>query len=183
MQSMQAWIYEKISYFAAEHDNQVTIDRFQEYLEYPDAKVYTIQTLARHPKKSTSPIFRQNLLKFLEILNYGEGGIVGESALVVEKYEIPAESVSKNFNNLWQDFRKIQHKEVEMYKRLLILLTDKVLPVLKNPLGFTDFLMESYNVGGSIRYAKLLLIIDTHISIEAKLDFCMITIKQDFSMF
>ena len=145
------WNYEEISYFAAEHDNQVTIDRFQEYLEYPDAKVYTIQTLARHPKKSTSPIFRQNLLKFLEILNYDEGGIVGESALVVENYEIPAESVSKNFNTLWQDFGKIQHKEVEMYKRLLILLTDKVLPVLKNPLGFTDFLMESYNVGGSIR--------------------------------
>ena len=29
------------------------------------------------------------------------------------------------------------------------------MPVLKNPLGFTDFLMESYNVGGSIRYVKL----------------------------
>ena len=166
----------EISYFAAEHDNQVTIDRFQEYLEYPDAKVYTIQTLARHPKKSTSPIFRQNLLKFLEILNYDEGGIVGESALVVENYEIPTESVAKNFNTLWQDFGKIQHKEVEMYKRLLILLTDKVLPVLKNPLGFTDFLMESYNVGGSIRYAELLLIIHSHISLKAKCCFCMTTI-------
>ena len=159
----------------------MTIDRFQEYLEYPDAKVYTIQTLARHPKKSTSPIFRQNLLKFLEILNYGEGGIVGESALVVENYEIPAESVSKNFNTLWQDFGKIQHKEVEMYKRLLILLTDKVLHVLKNPLGFTDFLMESYNVGGSIRYARLLLIIHTRISLKAKLCFCMTTAKQELS--
>ena len=91
------------------------------------------------------------MLKFLEILNYEKEEFNGESSLVVAKYEVPEESVAKNFNMLWQDFGKIQHKEVEMYKRLLILLTDKVLPVLKNPLGFTDFLMESYNVGGSIR--------------------------------
>ena len=59
----------KISQCADEHDNQKIIERFQEYLEYPDAKVYTIQTLARHPKKSNGLIFRQNLLCFLEILN------------------------------------------------------------------------------------------------------------------
>ena len=88
-------------------------------------------------------------------MNYDEGSMVGEGALIVDKYEVPAESVTKNFNTLWHDFGKIQHKEVEIYKRLLILLTDKVMPVLKNPLGFTDFLMESYNVGGSIRYVKL----------------------------
>ena len=91
------------------------------------------------------------MLRFLEILNYEKEEINRESSLVVAKYDVPEESVAKNFNTLWQDFGKIQHKEVEMYKRLLILLTDKVLPVLKNPLGFTDFLMESYNVGGSIR--------------------------------
>ena len=85
-------------------------------------------------------------------MNYDEGSMVGEAALIVDNYEVPAESLAKNFNTLWQDFGKIQHKEVEIYKRLLILLTDKVMPVLKNPLGFTDFLMESYNVGGSIRY-------------------------------
>merc|ERR1712168_1381442 len=120
-----------------------------------DVKVYTIQSLARHPKKSDGLIFRQNLLRFLEILNYEKEEFNGESSLVVAKYEVPEESVAKNFNMLWQDFGKIQHKEVEMYKRLLILLTDKVLPVLKNPLGFTDFLMESYNVGGSISLLAL----------------------------
>ena len=141
----------KISHCTDEHDNQKVIERFQEHLDYTDVKVYTIQTLARHPKKSDGLIFRQNLLRFLEILNYEKEEFNGESSLVVAKYEVPEESVAKNFNMLWQDFGKIQHKEVEMYKRLLILLTDKVLPVLKNPLGFTDFLMESYNVGGSIR--------------------------------
>merc|ERR1712156_449789 len=138
-----------------EHDNQKVIERFQEHLEYTDVKVYTIQTLARYPKKSDGLIFRQNLLRFLEILNYEKEEINGEPSLVVAKYEVPEESVAKNFNMLWQDFGKIQHKEVEMYKRLLILLTDKVLPVLKNPLGFTDFLMESYNVAGSISLLAL----------------------------
>lgn len=148
------------SLLSIKHDNQVLIDRFQEYLEYPDAKYYTIQILSRFPfKKSTSCkhlIFRQNLLKFLEILNFNDTENSESTAgLIIENYQLPQESLTKNFNNLWSEFGKIQHQEVDIYKRLLILLTDKVLPVLKNPLTFTDFLLESYNVGGSISLLAL----------------------------
>ncbi len=63
--------------------------------------------------------------------------------------------MSKNFNTLWHDFAQLHHKEVDIYKRCLIVLTDKVLPRLKNPLVFTDFLMNSYEVGGSISLLAL----------------------------
>ena len=130
------------------------INRFQEYLEYPDAKCYTIQILSRLPKYQDLP-FRKNLLKFLEILNF-EGEVDAAAAgLIVSDYQAPSESVQKNFNSLWQDFGKLQHKEVDLYKRILILLTDKVIPIIKNPLHFTDFLMESYNIGGSISLLAL----------------------------
>merc|ERR1712018_481444 len=49
----------------------------------------------------------------------------------------------------------MEHKEVELYKRILIILTEKVMPILSNPLAFTDFLIESYNVGGSISLLAL----------------------------
>ena len=135
-------------------DNQVTIGRFEEFMEYPDAKYYTIQTLARHPKKSQDLRFRQNLLKFLEILNF-EGEIEAGPGLISQDFQVPTDSLIKNFNNLWTDFAKIQHKEADIFKRLLILLTDKVLPVLKNPTSFTDFLINSYNIGGSISLLAL----------------------------
>ncbi len=61
---------------SSDKDHQPTIERFQEYLEYPDVKYYTIQCLTRHPRmsrqcsKDHNRTFRQNILKFLEILNY-----------------------------------------------------------------------------------------------------------------
>ena len=144
---------------ATKYDNQTTVERFQEYLEYPDAKFYTIQFLARHPKKNSSLIFRQNLLKFLEILNYEEKNKETQenstSGLISSDFEPASENLSKHFNQLWTDFGKIQHKEVEIYKRLLILLTDKVLKELKNPIAFTDFLLNSFKIGGSISLLSL----------------------------
>ena len=137
-----------------ENDNQVIIERFQEYLEYPDAKFYTIQTLGRHSKKEKSLLFRQNLLKFLELLNYDEN-MEAAPGLILNEYEPIPDATSKNFNQLWTDFGKIQHKEVELYKRILILLTDKVMPLLKNPLQFTDFLLDSFKIGGSISLLSL----------------------------
>ena len=140
---------------SSEYDCQVQIERFREYLEYPDSQTYIIQTLARC-KRKTSPSFRyrQNYVKFVEILNY-KGKIENGPGLILDTFEVPAEAVTKNFDTIWQELGKMQHKEVELYKRILILLTEKVIAVLSNPLSFTDFLMESYNVGGSISLLAL----------------------------
>ena len=64
-------------------------------------------------------------------------------------------SLNKNFNTIWHDLGKMKHSELDLYKRILILLTEKVMPILSNPLNFTDFLMESYNIGGSISLLAL----------------------------
>ena len=77
------------------------------------------------------------------------------TGLIIKDFKVSDENVGKNFNILWQEFSKQVHQEVEIYKRILILLTDKVMPVLKNPLFFTDFLMNSYNVGGAISLLAL----------------------------
>ena len=145
------------SVVSKDHKNANLIDRFQEYLEYNDAKYYTIQILSKMAKKFTTLEFRMNMLKMLEILDFNGSIPPSDSGegLIIKDFVISEENISKNFNMVWQDFSKQVHKEVEVYKRLLILLTDKVMPVLKNPLFFTDFLMESYNIGGPISLLAL----------------------------
>ena len=129
--------------------NSTLVERFQEYLEYSDTKYHTILILSKMARKHESLEFRSNMLKMLEILNFEESPQASEG-LVIKDFKFTEENQSKNFNNLWQEFSKQVHKEVDIYKRLLILLTDKVMPVLKNPLYFTDFFINSYNGKSSI---------------------------------
>jgi hypothetical protein len=89
--------------------NQLFLQFFQEYVEYADVKVYLIQILSRQVsgKKNPPLIFRKNVLKLLEILNF-EGSISSETCLLLDKYDIPEDSVTKNVNSLWQDFFKFK---------------------------------------------------------------------------
>ena len=70
-------------------------------------------------------------------------------------YDYEHENVKKSFSSLWEDFIKLNSKDVDLYKRMLIILHDKVMPQLIRPLMLTDFLVESYNVGGSISLLAL----------------------------
>ena len=142
------------SLLSPETDCQNQIERFREFVEYPDSQTYIIQTLARLKKKKSNFLFRQNYVKFVEILNY-TGKIESGPGLILDAFEVPEEAVQKNFDTIWHDLGKMEHKEVELYKRILILLTEKVMPILSNPLAFTDFLIESYNIGGSISLLAL----------------------------
>jgi len=67
------------------------------------------------------------------------------------------EDLQQNFSNLWIDFFWLLGREsnVEIYKRVLIILHERVMPHLTKPLLLTDFLMESYDVGGSISLLAL----------------------------
>ena len=96
---------------------------------------------------------------------------------------LSTEDLQQNFSNLWTDFFWLLGREsnVEIYKRgeairtkfkinnkidnhleltdftfsVLIILHERVMPHLTKPLLLTDFLMESYDVGGSISLLAL----------------------------
>ena len=82
-----------------EKNNSDLIERFQEYLEYPDVKNYTIQILAKMAHKHTTKEFRMNMLKILEILNF-DGKIPVSEGLIIKDFKVSDESVGKNFNIL-----------------------------------------------------------------------------------
>merc|ERR1719410_3319595 len=62
--------------------------------------------------------------------------------------------MKKHFSNCWLQILKC-NINLDQYKRVLLILDDKVLPFLFKPLLMTDFLLSSYNVGGSISLLAL----------------------------
>ena len=146
------------------YDKTSQIDRFQEYLEYLDVKQHVIQGLAKlvHSAKKkgiNTPIFRSNVMRVLETINVKNPSETKDdmNTLLCKNatYDYDHNSVRKVFSSLWEDFLKLSPNEVDLYKRMLIILHDKVMPHLIRPLLLTDFLVESYNVGGSISLLAL----------------------------
>ena len=145
-------------------DQSSQIERFQEYLEYHDVKQHVIQGMAKivhscGKKNLNSSQFRSNAMKLLELLDFRDPKDTKEeiSTLLCKNatYNYEHENVKKSFSSLWEDFIKLNSKDVDLYKRMLIILHDKVMPQLIRPLMLTDFLIESYNVGGSISLLAL----------------------------
>ena len=145
-------------------DQSSQIERFQEYLEYHDVKQHVIQGMAKQvhsceKKNQNSPYFRSNAMKLLELLDFRDPKEMKEDINTLlcknAKYEYDHANIKKSFSALWEDFLKLNSKDVDLYKRMLIILHDKVMPQLVRPLMLTDFLIESYNVGGSISLLAL----------------------------
>ena len=145
----------------SDKSNQIT--RFQEYLEYIDVKQHVIHVTSKivHTARSkgySTKIFRANVMRLLELIDFKDPKEIDESSTLLCKkaqYKYDHKTVQKVFSLLWEDFLKLNSSEVDLYKRMLIILHDKVMPELLRPLMLTDFLVESYNVGGSISLLAL----------------------------
>merc|ERR1711874_366218 len=70
------------------------------------------------------------------------------------KFELDVKEMKKHFGNCWIQILKCKIN-LDQYKRVLTIIHDKVLPFLPRPLLLTDFLLSSYNVGGSISLLSL----------------------------
>jgi len=156
-----------VSLCSTKASSKPQIVRFQEYLDFPDVKLSFLQIMKRllnkaEKTKKATPIFLDNVLCCLE----GVGGLETpdedtptllchdpknktESTFVLDN-----DLTKKTFGAVWIKFLKFK-LSLELYKRVLVILHDKVLPYLPRPLLLTDFLLESYNVGGSISLLAL----------------------------
>ena len=139
------------------------LDRFKEYWDYDDVKAATINHLTKIVKslrkdsdrnEKNTPHFGRNVMKILESVGFPDPNSE-ESKILMGANNLDMEEVKKSFNNIWQDFFWLISKDIDVYKRVLIILHDKVMPHLAKPLLLTDFLMESYDVGGSISLLAL----------------------------
>ncbi len=141
------------------------IKRFKQYLDFVDVKQHVIQGLLKLLKQKVkenqiSVHFVRNLLCMLECLSFSKLSKKQEEHLNTflckdeesgegSTYAYDHEAVRKSFSELWELFLK-QKLDVESYKRALLMLDDKVMPHLTRPLLLTDFLVNSYSIGGAI---------------------------------
>jgi len=142
------------------------IAAFQEYLDFADVKLNVLHILKKLLNKAeksnkATPMFLDNVLTCLEALGLLDTQTEMSTLLCHEAkhrekstYILDQDLVKRTFGNVWIKFLKFK-LNLELYKRVLVMLNDKVLPYLPRPLLLTDFLLESYNVGGSISLLAL----------------------------
>ncbi|KAM4810041.1 nucleolar complex protein 4 homolog [Rhinophrynus dorsalis] len=150
-----------------EADSTPLISRFQEYLEYDDIRYYTMtvtnEIIARvhqKTKQTLSPNFQNNVFCLLSSITMP----VEESALgnfLVTKNAkqdhwkpTKLKEHKRVFERVWMSFLKNQ-LSVGLYKKVLLILHESILPHMSKPTLMIDFLTAAYDVGGAISLLAL----------------------------
>jgi U3 small nucleolar RNA-associated protein 19 len=134
---------------------QRNIRSLRDLVQPPLVQAHVILTLnkllnqtVKERKKDITPLFKRNVLCFLEMTKLSKPKAADESG------EGDYEASRRVFSQLWERFLLLE-LDFEMYKRVLIILNEQVMPHLARPLLLTDFLISSYNVGGAISILAL----------------------------
>lgn len=154
-----------LSIVSNKHQSKNVISRFQEFLLYVDVKFHFLKLLSKvisvaMKGEKTNNIFIENVIGFLEAV--GMDSVEGNNKTFLCKNLTTGESsfkldlmeMKKYYGNCWLQILK-NRITLDQYKRVLIILGTKVLPYMAKPLLLTDFLLSSYNVGGSISLLAL----------------------------
>jgi len=156
-----------LSIISNKNQSKAVISRFQEHLLYADVKFYFLKNLSRiigvalkKPDKANL-VFIENTLAFLEAVNMSDVEADKSNTLLCKnintgetRFRLHFEEMKKHFSNCWLQILKCRIT-MDQYKRVLLIIDDKILPYMSKPLLLTDFLMSSYNVGGSISLLAL----------------------------
>ncbi|XP_061163332.1 nucleolar complex protein 4 homolog B-like [Saccostrea echinata] len=146
-------------------DVTVLISRFQEYLAYDDVRYHLMRIIhkqiATKAQDHLTDVCLNNIVAVLEQISFTADGCEELSNFMTkyperEKLEKikSLDEQRRIFTNLWIDFLQLKLPN-SVYKKVLIILHDKVMPHLTNPLYLSDFLTASYDVGGAISLLAL----------------------------
>ncbi|XP_053784417.1 nucleolar complex protein 4 homolog [Desmodus rotundus] len=149
-----------------EEDHSLLLSQFREYLEHDDIRYHVMQaatdTVARvangHPEVPLT--FWNNAFTLLSAVSLP----VQESRL--SKFYVKRTELSdkwkvthlkehrRAFQAMWLSF--LQHKlPLSLYKKVLVIMHDAILPYLAQPSLLIDFLTRAYDVGGAISLLAL----------------------------
>lgn len=145
-------------------NNQALLNRFQEFIEYDDLRYYILKiawsTCRRLPKGETSEMMLGNMFVLLENISIPS---ISKSESFTNFYCTHPENAQKMvsvsehkrlYSSTWLEFLNCK-LSATMYRRVLQILHDKVMPNLTSPLILCDFLTQSYDVGGAISLLAL----------------------------
>ncbi|XP_069352837.1 nucleolar complex protein 4 homolog isoform X5 [Eulemur rufifrons] len=142
--------------------------KFREYLEYDDIRYHTMQAAAgalarvadRHPEVSLT--FWNNAFTLLSAVSLPRQERNLSNFYAPRSREWPSDKWKvthlrehrKAFQAMWLSFLK--HKlPLSLYKKVLVIVHDAILPHLAQPTLLIDFLSSAYDLGGAISLLAL----------------------------
>ncbi|XP_046460715.1 nucleolar complex protein 4 homolog B-like [Daphnia pulex] len=137
------------------------LTRFQEFMEYEDILFHLLRVLAKilKGKSNVDEKFLKNLIHILEHITLHNTPPKEEEKTKLfcsnkNHFKWNYGRAKQFFSIIWQQLLK-HPLTPSLYKRVLVILPEKVLPHLDKPLLLTDFLMESYRIGGAVSILAL----------------------------
>ncbi|CAJ1071168.1 nucleolar complex protein 4 homolog [Xyrichtys novacula] len=148
-------------------DNSLLISRFQEFLEMEDVRFYVMSSIRENVgqvmdknKGAVMPIYQSNVLTLMsnisvpskesELINF----MVKQEAKHEDWKAAKLLEHKRVFERMWLGFLKYKLPS-NMYKKILVILHDSILPHMSKPTLMIDFLTAAYDVGGAISLLAL----------------------------
>lgn len=147
------------------NSNDTVVKFFKPYLRYNDICYYTLRNLTKIISKFTDDQpedgiqFARNVYHLLilvsvpacaEDLGYLFVILTEESEpnpQIIKHNVMNLSSYKKVFTSAWMSFLALNLDD-NLYRQVLVVLEDKVIPHLVDPKVLMDFLVDSYNIGG-----------------------------------
>ncbi|XP_053938638.1 nucleolar complex protein 4 homolog isoform X1 [Cuculus canorus] len=147
-------------------DASLLISRFQEYMEYDDVRYFVIKAVTesigqvmQKTKERPLPFYQQNVFSLISPINMPnkESDMVKFMAKQDNWEELKVSKLQAHkqaFEKMWLSFLK--HKlPTGLYKKVLVILHDSILPYMNEPTLMMDFLTVAYGIGGAISLLAL----------------------------
>nr|XP_046231590.1 nucleolar complex protein 4 homolog isoform X2 [Scatophagus argus] len=148
-------------------DNSLLISRFQEFLEMEDVRYYVmssirdnVATVMDKNKGAVLPVYQNNAFTLMsnisvpsqesELTNF----MVKQEAKHEDWKAAKLNEHKRIFERMWLGFLKYKLPS-NMYKKVLVILHDSILPHMSKPTLMIDFLTAAYEVGGAISLLAL----------------------------
>ncbi|XP_069788618.1 nucleolar complex protein 4 homolog isoform X2 [Narcine bancroftii] len=150
-----------------EKDASSPISCFLEYLKYADVRYFTMACIAniiprvmQKAKGAVLPVYQQNIFSLLSSIHMPTGQNELRNFLVKQKMKSAEHKSAKLqehkriFEHVWLVFLKYK-LPIALYKKVLMMLHEAVLPHMNNPTFMLDFFTAAYNIGGAISLLAL----------------------------
>ncbi|XP_037068036.1 nucleolar complex protein 4 homolog isoform X2 [Pollicipes pollicipes] len=132
-------------------DRRPFIARFSEHIEHDDVQRGGLGALAialAETKAAPTQLLSCNLFHVLKLFKVRGGKRKAQVGVAADAKAL------EHFDALWLRLLQLPLPP-SLYRRVLALLPERVLPHLRNPLRLTDFLLTSYQVGGVVSILAL----------------------------
>ncbi|XP_057674078.1 nucleolar complex protein 4 homolog [Corythoichthys intestinalis] len=148
-------------------DKSLLISRFHEFLEKDDVRYYVMSSIRENmgkvmdkSKGEVMPVYQQNVFTLMSNINMARDQSELSDFMVKQEAKHEDWKAAKliehkrTFERMWLGFLKYK-LPTNMYKKVLVILHDAILPHMSKPTLMIDFLTAAYSVGGAISLLAL----------------------------